>query len=122
MEKGYYKTTQVLVGYDERDIEHKDEKGNLLYTEHIKEPIYETKQEYVAYTQDEILENLRYMRQNECFSVINRGQLWYNTLTSDQQLELDTWYKAWLNVPQVYLETKPTNIETIIPQKPSWLT
>lgn len=121
MEKGYYKTTHVLVGYDERDVEHKDEKGNLLYTEHIKEPIYEKQKEYVAYTQDEILENLRYMRQNECFSVINRGILWYNLLTEEQQAELDTWYQAWLNVPQVYLETKPTDIETIIPQKPSWL-
>lgn len=121
MEKGYYKTTQVLVGYDERDIEHKDEKGNLLYTEHIKEPIYEKQKEYVAYTQDEILENLRYMRQNECFSVINRGVLWYNALTTEQQQELNTWYQAWLNVPQVYLETKPTDIETIIPIKPSWL-
>lgn len=122
MEKGYYKTTQVLVGYDERDIEHKDEKDNLLYTEHIKEPIYEKQKEYVAYTQDEILENLRYMRQNECFSVINRGILWYNLLTEEQQAELNTWYQAWLDVPQVYQETKPANIETIIPQKPSWLT
>lgn len=56
MEKGYYKTTQVLVGYDERDIEHKDEKGNLLYTEHIKEPIYETKQKWVEYTQTQLAE------------------------------------------------------------------
>ena len=69
----------------------------------------------------QILEELRSRRESECFSYVNRGALWYNTLTSEQQLELDTWYKAWLNVPQVYLETKPTNIETIIPQKPSWL-
>lgn len=121
MEKGYYKTVQELVGHNEKDIEHKDKEGKLLYTEHIKEPIYEKQKEYVAYTQDEILENLRYMRQNECFSVINRGALWYNTLTSEQQQELNTWYQSWLDVPQVYLETKPKDIETIIPAKPSWL-
>lgn len=71
-------------------------------------------------TENETLEILRARRESECFHYINRGILWYNTLTSEQQLELDTWYKAWLNVPQVYLETKPTDIETIIPTKPNW--
>lgn len=60
MEKGYYKNVQEFVRYDERDIEHKDEKGNLLYTEHIKEPIYETRQEWVEYTQTELYENEHY--------------------------------------------------------------
>lgn len=72
-------------------------------------------------TQDQILDNLRTRREEECFSIINRGVLWYNTLTSEQQQELNTWYQAWLDVPQVYLETKPTDIETIIPTKPNWL-
>lgn len=72
-------------------------------------------------TEEQILDTLRARREEECFSYVNRGALWYNTLTSEQQLELDTWYKAWLNVPQVYLETKPTDIETIIPTKPTWL-
>ena len=73
-------------------------------------------------TEEQILDNLRARREYECFSYVNRGVLWYNTLTTEQQQELNTWYKVWLNVPQIYLETKPTNIETIIPQKPSWLT
>ena len=125
MEKGYYKTTQVLVGYDERDVEHKDEKGNLLYTVHIKEPIYEKQKEYVAYTQDEILENLRYIRQNECFSVINRGILWYNLLTEEQQAELNTWYRQWLDITDIYKNAYERDvnfdINSIIPTKPSWL-
>ena len=72
-------------------------------------------------TENQILEKLRARREDECFMYINRGVLWYNTLTSEQQQELNTWYQAWLDVPQVYLETKPTDIETTIPQKPSWL-
>lgn len=57
------------------------------------------------------IENLRIMRENHCFSIINRGQLWYNTLTESQKTELDAWYHAWLDVT----ETK------VIPTKPSWL-
>lgn len=72
-------------------------------------------------TDEKILDNLRTRREQECFSYINRGVLWYNTLTTEQQQELNTWYQDWLNVPQVYQETKPTDIETIIPTKPSWL-
>ena len=55
--------------------------------------------------------NLRILRQEECFSVINRGQLWYSTLTEEQLAELQTWYKAWLDVT----ETK------VIPEKLEWL-
>lgn len=55
--------------------------------------------------------NLRAQRESECFSVINRGQLWYETLTLEQITELKTWYQAWLDVTT----TK------IIPTKPSWL-
>ena len=72
-------------------------------------------------TEEQVLDKLRYRRGCECFTFINRGALWYNTLTKEQQQELNTWYQAWLNVPQVYLETKPEDIETIIPAKPIWL-
>lgn len=72
-------------------------------------------------TEEQILDTLRARREEECFSYVNRGALWYNTLTTEQQQELNTWYQAWLDVPQVYLETKPSDIETIIPEKPSWL-
>ena len=56
--------------------------------------------------------NLKELRQLECFDIIdNRSILWFNHLTSEQQQELDTWYKAWLDVT----DTK------IIPDKPEWL-
>ena len=56
MEQGF-KYENVLIGYDERDVEHKDEFGNLLCTEHIKEPVYELTKVYFEYTVKERLEN-----------------------------------------------------------------
>lgn len=70
---------------------------------------------YIPYTQAELdeieLNQLRERRELECFPIINRGQLWYNTLTTEQLQELDTWYHAWLDV----------TITKQIPQKPEWL-
>ena len=54
---------------------------------------------------------LRIRREKECFSFINRGQLWYGMLTVKQIAELTAWYKAWLKVT----DTK------VVPEKPSWL-
>ena len=54
----------------------------------------------------------RQRRQTECFPVINRGQLWYDTLSEGQLSELKNWYQAWLD---------GTNTQTI-PEKPEWLT
>lgn len=53
----------------------------------------------------------RRRREDECFSVINRGQLWYDTLFPEQLAELKTWYRSWLD---------GTNTLTI-PEKPGWL-
>lgn len=57
------------------------------------------------------LQILREKREKECFSVINRGYLWYATLTAEQKQELESWYHAWLDVT----ETK------IVPQKLEWI-
>ena len=54
----------------------------------------------------------RQRRQAECFSVINRGQLWYDTLSKGQLSELKNWYQAWLD---------GTHTQTI-PDQPEWLT
>ena len=54
----------------------------------------------------------RRRRELECFPIINRGQLWYDTLSEGQLSELKTWYQAWLD---------GTNTQTI-PEKPEWLT
>lgn len=54
---------------------------------------------------------LRTLREIECFSVVNRGFMWYLSLTDAQKTELQTWYQAWLDVT----ETEE------IPEKPTWL-
>ena len=57
------------------------------------------------------INNLRRQREHECFPIINRGELWYKKLTSEQTAELDTWYQAWLDVT----ETKE------VPVQPEWI-
>ena len=56
-------------------------------------------------------EQLRVERDAECFSVINRGWLWYDTLTEKQTKELRKWYKDWLDVTDTRKK----------PDRPSWL-
>lgn len=70
---------------------------------------------YITYTVEELLENkknsLRLRREEECFSIINRGKLWYDTLTSEQIEELNEWYRAWLDVTTTLVE----------PKRPEWI-
>ena len=54
---------------------------------------------------------LRVTRKKECFPIINRGILWYNTLTEDQVAELGRWYQDWLDVTDTL--TAPTMPEWI---------
>ena len=56
-------------------------------------------------------EILRIRRLRECFPIINRGDMWYATLSEEQKEELRLWYQAWLDVT----ETK------IVPEMPAWL-
>lgn len=70
-------------------------------------------------SQEEILRDLRYQREIECFSVINRGKLWYNTLTDEQLIQLQVWYTKWLNVTEDY--NKQSDGSYKIPNIPSWL-
>jgi hypothetical protein len=76
---------------------------------------YEDIQVYIPYTPEELAEReltvLRGRRASECFPVVNRGKLWYDRLTSDQEIELSDWYNAWLDVT----ETKT------IPARPAWV-
>ena len=54
---------------------------------------------------------IRHRRETECFSIIDRSQLWYNTLSQVQLNELNNWYQAWLVAPDTL----------VIPTKPDWL-
>lgn len=57
------------------------------------------------------INTIRMRRQSECFSVVDRSQLWYNSLTNEQKAELQEWYEAWLVAPDTL----------VIPTKPDWL-
>jgi len=59
----------------------------------------------------EVIKIIRARREVECFPIVNRGKLWYETLTQDQTIELRSWYYTWLNAPET----------GIIPQPPSWI-
>ena len=54
---------------------------------------------------------LRFARELECFRIVNRSPLWFNTLSAEQQAELQVWYQAWLDIT----ETQQ------VPVKPDWL-
>ncbi len=66
---------------------------------------------YEPIKEEETLNALRAEREKVCFSVINRGKLWYDALTLAQADELNKWYLAWLKVTETYER----------PKKPSWL-
>lgn len=66
---------------------------------------------HLGKSEEEKLKELRLERESECFSIINRGQLWYDNLTLQQREELKTWYEQWLDVT----ETR------VMPTKPEWL-
>ena len=55
--------------------------------------------------------SLRSRREKECFSVVNRGWIWYSSLTIAQWRELRTWYLAWLKVTET----------GAIPDRPTWI-
>lgn len=66
---------------------------------------------YEAHVTEEAKSELRLRRETECFSIVNRGQLWYEGVSLTQLLELRQWYKAWLNVTETM----------VVPEKPAWL-
>ena len=55
MENGYYKTEKEIT-YNYVDVEHKDDKGNLLWISHEKQEIVNEKEVWVEYTQKELAE------------------------------------------------------------------
>lgn len=76
---------------------------------------YENIKVYIPYTESELKKckanELRLRREIECFPIINRGELWYAKLTTEQKSELSNWYEEWLDAPATL----------IIPEPPEWL-
>lgn len=70
-----------------------------------------TEQQQLALQKECELASIRSERGRECFDIINRGKLWYDSLSEGQIKELGEWYKAWLDVTKTKVK----------PAKPSWL-
>ena len=77
----------------------------------VENVLYLDESKAVKLNEEWVLTDLRRQREVRCFSVINRGKLWYDKLTEVQLEELDAWYNAWLNVTETLT----------IPEKPSWI-
>lgn len=116
IEQGYRDMLYRVIGEHEnggRETELIEDEPDTPEAEAYDE--YEDIQVYIPYTEEELkvreIAKLRRRREIECFPIINRGQLWYETLTEKQKTELKEWYMAWLNITETL----------VVPQKPEWL-
>lgn len=86
-------------------------------THNVKPPVLDVDDLYVdnalffTVANGDKKEYYRMRREQDCFPIINRGQLWYNHLTLAQKSELNDWYEAWLDITHTF----------VIPTAPSWL-
>lgn len=115
-EKGFI-TDFALIGTIEGGIEVDEPENIEHFMEHftaykVKDnlPNFDSEEDNKIETENS-KQALRQRRQTECFSYVNRGQLWYATLSVKQLAELTLWYKAWLNVTETMS----------VPERPAWL-
>jgi len=66
----------------------------------------EYKKAFLEFKENQKKDRLRIKRKEECFEIINRGKLWYDTLSEEQIAELRNWYKSWLDITQSKTEPK----------------
>lgn len=83
--------------------------GALFFVDYTKTEEYCIKAE--KFKAKAKLNDLRHRREVDCFSLVNRGELWYSRLTDEQKAELEVWYQAWLDVTET----------GVIPDIPVWL-
>lgn len=77
----------------------------------VNNKLVKDNEEQLRIISEQKLKELRIQRENICFPIINRGELWYSRLTDEQKNELNEWYDAWLDVTETQ----------IIPNTPEWL-
>lgn len=83
--------------------------GKLYSESEMKSEDYLSKK--LIYEKETSLVFIRTRRESECFSIINRGTLWHDKLSTQQKSELSEWYEAWLDAPQT----------GSAPDRPAWL-
>ena len=103
--------TETLVKTNEETGERISKESIVGEEEVLVEREYNDYIEIVRRSNDQIIGDLRMRREYECFPFINRGSLWYDTLTTEQKAEFQVWYTAWLNVTETL----------VAPSKPEWL-
>ncbi|MCD8294660.1 MAG: hypothetical protein LUE27_05430 [Clostridia bacterium] len=96
--------------YTDKEIV-QDYLGRWVFEEDITDN-EEYEAEKAEYESEARMNRIRGDREKKCFSVINRGQFWFDTLTEEQTAELKEWYQEWLDAPQTLTE----------PDTPDWLT
>lgn len=97
----------LAIGEDQYEIDTDIEFSRLAKCDYIDGSLVYNPQ----YEREDEARKIRIRRERECFRIINRGSLWYDTLTNQQKDELKVWYKAWLDAPSTL----------VIPTLPTWL-
>lgn len=111
-EDGYIESYALLGGLI-GGIEVADPVDEDWFAEHYEEFRYENGElirdegRVAELQKHRVAEGLRLRREKECFSVINRGEMWYSLLTDEQKEELKVWYKAWLDVTETLTPPEP---------------
>lgn len=96
--------------FDLSDEEYKEFKSNyelfILENGQLIKDINRNQEHKLKHTKEELRR-----KRKEVFNIINRGKLWYDSLSEVQEQELNEWYDAWLKVTETL----------VIPLKPIWL-
>lgn len=95
--------------YTDEEFEELFESAGLFGYVGLKEG--ETVPSVIPYDEETCLAVARRERENVCFPIINRGELWYKRLTEEEIQELDEWYQAWLDITVTFS----------VPEMPEWL-
>lgn len=110
-------TSFALIGDLDGGIDIPEPADLTHFTEHFssykvsgKELFFDKAQDESVSTEAKMAE-FRALREKECFSVINRGKLWYEGLSVPQLNELQAWYRAWLDITSTM----------VVPEKLTWL-
>lgn len=102
----------IFIGRHLKSLESGNEPTLVYY-------IYDYSGEQIEEIKKSLLEKVKRNRKIICFDIINRGSLWFDTLTAHQKEQLGNWYHQWLNITDtINLEN---DLESQYPIIPEWL-
>lgn len=75
-------------------------------------------EKYHTRIKEKYINDLRKLRAIQCFSVVDRSKIWWDTLSEEQVSEIEDWYNEWLDIPNQQLQS----VERLpLPIKPNFL-